>query len=1266
MDFFTVNSKLNKNGVIELSPNFIVGRSHDLMVKAKSFYAIWNESTGLWSTDEYDVQKLVDARLYDEAKKYEGCTVKAMRNFDSDQWTQFRRFVSNISDNANELDTEIVFKDQETTKGDYATKKLSYSLNDEHPESWDKIISTLYSPEERQKIEWAIGSIFAGASKHIQKFVVFYGPPGTGKSTIMKIIRGLFDGYTATFDARSLGQSNAQFATSMFKDNPLVAIQDDGDLSKTEDNTKLNSIVSHEDMIVNEKNKPMYTIRANAFLFMGTNQPVKISDAKSGLIRRLIDVSPTGNTLSHSEYRTLMNKIKFEYGSIANHCLKVFNELGEFYYDDYRPIDMMYKTDPFLNFVSDNYDIFKAQEYTTAKQAYDIYKTYCDEVGVDKPLSRTRFQSELSNYFERFADRYETPNGDMLRSVFIGFDFDKYKPISFEVEKEPILTLSESHSRLDALLRDCKTQEATADGYPPLRWENVTTLYRDIDTRSLHYVQLPKNHIVVDFDIAGHDGKKDKEANLRAASLWPPTYAEFSKSGNGVHLHYTYTGDVDELDNVYSDGIEIKVFRGNASLRRKFTYCNNLDVASISSGLPIKEKKDTVDREYIASEKGLRKLVERNLRKEIHPGTKPSIDFIKKILDDAHQDGLAYDLSDMRGDIAMFAAKSTNHAAYCMRVVKSMPFKNVAEPETLATKELQEPHKNEPDSRIMFFDVEVFKNLFIVVWKYEDCDQFVRMINPTPQEIESLISGKLVGFNNRRYDNHILYARYMNYTNEALYDLSQRIIRNDRSALFGAAYNLSYTDIYDFSSKKQSLKKWEYELGIKHVENHHDWDKPLPEEHWEEVIRYCENDVAATEAVFKHLKGDFAAREILSDLSGLDVNQTTQAHTARIIFGTDQNPQSRFVYTNLATGERSDGKEDSVKFEGYKYDFGKSTYKGRDVGEGGYVFARPGVHKNVALIDVASMHPNSIRNLDLFGPYTKNFTDLVDARVAIKHGDVETAAKMLDGKLAPYLTDKSNMKELAYALKIVINIVYGLTSAKFDNKFRDNRNKDNIVAKRGALFMIDLCEAVEAEGYTVAHIKTDSIKIPDADEYIIQFVKDFGRKYGYDFEHEATYEKMCLVNNAVYVAKYGWSEDESDIGKWTATGAQFQHPYVFKSMFTGEPIDGEDYIEAKSVSKGSIYMCPPDLVDSDDFDSMTFVGRAAQLVPVNEGHPAARVPYRVHEGKKYAVAGTSGHLWAEATLVDDAEYIDMSYFDNLVDEAKATINKFGDYEEFKS
>ena len=116
--------------------------------------------------------------------------------------------------------------------------------------------------------------------------------------------------------------------------------------------------------------------------------------------------------------------------------------------------------------------------------------------------------------------------------------------------------------------------------------------------------------------------------------------------------------------------------------------------------------------------------------------------------------------------------------------------------------------------------------------------------------------------------------------------------------------------------------------------------------------------------------------------------------------------------------------------------------------------------------------------------------------------------------------------------------------------------------------MVDLKEEVQKRGFTVAHIKTDSIKIPNATPEIIQFVMDFGQQYGYTFEHEATYEKMCLVNDAVYIARY---KDGKHAGEWTATGTQFQIPYVFKTLFSKEPIKFEDMCETKSV-KSSLYL----------------------------------------------------------------------------------------------
>lgn len=900
LDFLMISTRSTKRGVIEIYPKFIIKKSSDLMIRGGDFYAIWVEERGLWSTDEQDALSIIDKYLDKYAEenkgKFEG-HVRIMHMWDAesgmiDTWHKYCQ--KQMRDSFHQLDDKLIFSNTKVSKKDYSSKRLPYPLEKGNVSAWDKLISTLYSPEERHKIEWSIGAIVTGDSKHIQKFMVFYGSAGTGKSTILNVIQKLFEGYYSVFDARALGSSSNSFALESFKTNPLVAIQHDGDLSRIEDNTRLNSLVSHELMTVNEKFKAAYSNRFNAFLYMGTNKPVKITDAKSGLIRRLIDVAPSGNKLTKREYDDVTKRIDFELGAIAKYCEDIYRK-DPGAYDDYVPVSMLGASNDFYNFVLDSYFTFKEQEDVPLKSAWELYKTYCDEANVPYPFSKRIFKEELKNYFRDYKDRY-TKNDTRMRSVYIGFRADKFEDEEKEEVQTPKIKLIEFNSTESIFDKDCgkyPAQYATSKGTPSKKWDNVTTTLDDINTKELHYVKVPENHIVIDFDIPDENGEKSLERNVEEASKWPPTYAEFSKSGKGVHLHYIYTGDPKKLSAIYADHIEVKVYSGKSSLRRKLTKCNNLPIATISSGLPLKGEDKVVNFEAIKTEKGIRTLIKKNMKKEIHPGTKPSIDFIYKILDDAYKSDLKYDVSDMKPAVLSFAASSTHQADYCIKLVNKMQFKS---------EEPSLPVGSRPEDQIVFYDIEIFPNLFLVNWKYDGEDKpVVRMINPKPAEIEELIKYKLVGFNCRRYDNHMLYARLMGYNNQQLFNLSQKII-NEGKGFFGEAYNISYTDVYDFAAKKQSLKKWEIELGIHHQELGLPWDKPVPEELWTQVAEYCDNDVIATEAVFHKLKGDFTAREILADLAGMSVNDTTNTLTTRIIFGKERHPN--LVYTDLATGKQ--------------------------------------------------------------------------------------------------------------------------------------------------------------------------------------------------------------------------------------------------------------------------------------------------------------------------------------------------------------------------
>lgn len=270
--------------------------------------------------------------------------------------------------------------------------------------------------------------------------------------------------------------------------------------------------------------------------------------------------------------------------------------------------------------------------------------------------------------------------------------------------------------------------------------------------------------------------------------------------------------------------------------------------------------------------------------------------------------------------------------------------------------------------------------------------------------------------------------------------------------------------------------------------------------------------------------------------------------------------------------------------------------------------------------------------------------------------------------------------------------------------------------------MRTLQDEVQKRGFVVAHIKTDSIKIPDATPEIIEFCMNFAKQYGYTFEHEATYERMCLVNNAVYIAKYATPEACEKLygyvpgdckkhgGEWTATGAQFAVPYVFKKLFSHEEIKFEDLCETKEVKKGALYLDlneslpdvsqyekeleklsyrkfqdgtkekidwskepKPDrvvelenlIVEGHDYQ---FIGRIGLFCPIKPGRGGGLLVVN-RDGKYSSAAGASGYRWLESELVRNSgseDAIDRSYYDKLVDDAVTAINEYGDFEWFVS
>ena len=1303
MDFIRYYVKGIGKDRFECTPDFEIVDSRDLMVKNNEFYAFWNEQRGEWSTKVSELIKTIDRELKDFADKtrseglYNGAmSVAYLKSGDSKSIDKWNHYVKDQQyDNYQQLDTSVVFLDDPHERELYSSHRLSYNMEDVPTPFYDKLFHTLYDEVELEKIEWAIGSIISGDSKWIQKFFVLTGPPGTGKSTVLWLLHEkLFPGYASKIDADKIGRGD-QFALETIAHNPLIGFQDEVNLSKLQENTGLNALVSHEYVTVNKKNKRQYPQKFQTLIFLCSNNDVNITDSKAGIIRRLIDIEPSGHKLSLREYKECKKQIEFELGGIAHHCLQVYlNNPSK--YDDYIPHRMMRATNVVYSWIEENLDDFIERDGMTVSQAWKMYKDYVDAGDIKWRLDRIQLRNELRGYFDEFITDGYLDDGKHVRNYFYRFQSEKFagseKPeIEVENKEETWLLFEDQHSLLDDYLKDYPAQYANDEGKPLTSWAIVETRLHELDTRRLHYVNCPEYLVVMDFDLKNESGEKDLELNIKAASEWPRTYAELSQSGGGIHLHYIYKGDVNKLQNFIAEGIECKVYSGDASLRRRLTKCNNIPIATITSGLPLREEAKNVEKRIIfKNEKHLLNVIMKQLNKKTHSDTHQSVSMILKALDDAQAMGLPYYIpDDMRQMIREFCESSTNQADDCMRMFNKMVFENDAPEEDSIV-----------EKPIVFFDIEVYPNKLYIVYK-EPGKTCSRILNPEPDWVEEFLhSNRLIGYNNRKYDNHILWGRALGQTFKGCYLQSKEIVDNSKpdsakSCFYRNAYGVAYADIYDIVTKKQSLKKYEIELGLPHKEMDLSWDEDVPDELDNKVFEYCENDVIATEAVWNASKADVDARMMLAEWAQLPIITPTNTLTAAIIFDGNQNKSRQALrwrdlskpvkeWPNEATREflqdecgrflePFDNESIIPYFPGYKFDGYKSTYKGFDVGEGGFVYAEPGMYTNVALIDVESMHPNSFIDEVYAGvTYTRRFKQILDLRVMVKHKLYSEAAKLFNGIFAEHLKNKSSAKMLAFALKIAINSVYGLTSAHFDNPFYNPDNRDNIVAKRGALFMIDLLEYVQGLGYTVAHIKTDSIKIPNADNDIIEKVIAFGHKYGYNFVHEATYSKMCLVNNAVYIAKYQsaeWCqeaynyipEDNADYsGQWTATGAQFAVPYVFKTLFTHEPIEFSDMCETKSVTT-SIYLD----MNPDGEHDYQFVGRVGQFTPVKQG--GGLLLRKTGDGWN-SVSGSKGYRWMEsvdAKLLDRKD-IDEGYYISLADNAYKAISKYGDVEWFLS
>lgn len=1281
-DFIKISEHMTSTGM-----NIIAEYSHlskDAVSRGGQLYGYWDGER--WNSlleGDTKLRMTINDKLYKYMEdKYKGQPgVRFTSPLLNSGSRDYRDFIKSYSGNPNiEFDTTIFYKSDTPARDMYSTYQLPYDPQDIPTPTFDKMMDKWYEKDSQERILWLLGASLSNNMKNLEKFLFIYGKGGAGKGSLIKVIEQVYGKYIHKIDVAKLASKDS-FATSQVRNVP-VFVDDDADLSRVENQPTFLKMTAHEKVEINKKNKEQYYAKFEGLLIIASNKPFDMGKAAdANLERRVVTAYTTGETFPPEEYFKLMEKVKTEVPGIAYKAIQTYNTLGINYIKMLRPdARMRVMSDDTYDFLRQNVASGVITDPITYKKLGDIYKDYLEDMGWSTTGYKKRIKQEALNYFKNFDEQTKTGGP---KNVFSDLDLERLFPerydskgekhvISQEDEENPFGSTFNFFAENKSQPAQYSVEKESGQYGPERKWDNNFLKAADIDQSKEHWLVLPDKVIRLDFDA------DTMQENARLLSEYPATYAEISRSGKGIHAYYIYDGDVFELETrIKGKPIEVKLSYkpngGDRPARRKFTYSNGYkEFAHLVPGqLPQKEKAMLKDsEEYIYTERSLRNQIEAALNKEHHGATAPEVSFIKKVLDDAAKQGLVFDLSDMKNDVAFFASSSSHQAQKSLQLVSEMVFSTVPEVDydTILAKRKNFYLANPED--IIFYDLEVFQNMWMISYKTKGKDDLTTVYNPSVELIQDIFTHPTVGFNNLNYDNQIVYYALQGASVRDLFQISQDIIVNKTHKHNYAADQLSYADIYDFASAghKKSLKKWEIELGLKHDELEHDFNEPLPENAWERAGEYNRNDVIASEKVFDHLRGDYIARVILAQINDMPVMTTTNNLTKNMLFGEDG--QGKYDKVNnkryFESARHLNWHDLSEDFPGYTFDkyapqAEKSHYKGFAVGEGGFVYANPGVYTDTVEIDMDHMHPSSMIALNYYGPYDPIFREMVWIQDILKvapedmtEEDRDRINNAFGGVLKPFLEDPTiSHKDLRVAFKTANNSTYGLTSASFDNAFKDPRNVDNIVAKRGALFMIDLLTAVQEKGWTVVHIKTDSIKIANATDEKIKFVQDFAEGYGYHGKIEAIYDRMALVNNAVLIAHY----KDGDELAWHAIGKQFAEPYVYKTLFTGEDLELSDYWQTKQ-TKNPMYLVERDANGAVDEATIQHIGKAGSFYASYSGRELVRKNDKT--GKYDAVVGTKGWKFTPSEEFVTEKDIDMAYYDKLQSDAIQSIELVGD------
>lgn len=414
---------------------------------------------------------------------------------------------------------------------------------------------------------------------------------------------------------------------------------------------------------------------------------------------------------------------------------------------------------------------------------------------------------------------------------------------------------------------------------------------------------------------------------------------------------------------------------------------------------------------------------------------------------------------------------------------------------------------------LLFYDIEVFKEDALVVFKNK-AKEIVQIFHNNFDGVLDLVKGKkLVGYNNHYYDDKILTAMINGNTPYQIKKLNDRIINGEQvKAIHHTIDSLDCFQQIDVA--KPGLKKIEGNMGKMILESSVDFtiDRKLTEDELKEVIDYCCYDVDTTIDIFKMREYNyFNVKETLvkmlpERLHDKAMKWNTTTISANILL---EKPLPK--WSDIRLGEyNADGEYEMLKLvpqEVVDMWTDKSQKKKKttiheygcsiEFGYGGLhgVNASRKRFENVKLLDVASMYPHIILNLQALGQATEKYREILNRRIEVKHKD----------------------KQLSDALKLVLNSVYG--NLKNQYSMLNNPNAALSVCIYGQIALYELCKRL-APFVTLVNINTDGVAFTTTGDEYKQIWKEWEQDFNLTLE-EDNFDLWIQNNVNNYVAVQG-------------------------------------------------------------------------------------------------------------------------------------------------